>query len=96
MGAWLASTVNLQFLSLVGCGLSHKAICDICEGLLRLARKRAKLEEIGRCDEISINEQEAFLYEVPKLMAVKHGLFGLDVSRNKMDDSDCSKIIDSL
>eukprot|EP00703_Trepomonas_sp_PC1_P000125 JAP96481.1 Protein phosphatase 2C [Trepomonas sp. PC1] len=96
LGGYIASSVNLQFLSLVDCNLGQKQTNDICEGLLRLARKRVRLDEIARSDEISINEQEAFIYEVPKTMCVKHGLVGLDISRNNITDLQSSTFVDAI
>lgn len=63
---------------------------------MRLARKRVKLDEVARSDEISINEQEAFIYEVPKTMCVKHGLVGLDISRNNITDLQSATFVDAI
>lgn len=51
---------------------------------------------VNRTDDIQINEQEIFLYEVPSAMPVCHGLRVLDISYNKIGDLNCSRIIDCL
>ncbi|KAH0575604.1 Protein phosphatase 2C [Spironucleus salmonicida] len=96
LAAWMSKCLNLEFLSLVGCGIMPNQITELAEGVLRLARGRSKITKIGRCEEVSINDQEAYMYDIPQFSPVRPGLLGLDLSRNKISDQGAQRMIDSL